>query len=298
MAVGRLRSALRSITKSVRILEQLAEDNPLRFESGYAAALHRLALCQRDNGDTDGATKTLIRATELYRKLRLTNTDGFTHDLASCLHNLSNLQAKRPELREAALDNIQEAVALRCKLSRSETFYLPHLARNFTSLSDRLSERERFVEAVVPMRKAVDLLRSLCDGDPQTFKPELAKALYLYAVRNCQADRGIEAERSVEEAIGLQTELAADGKADALLALAQSTGVIAHIKYATDRLDDSLTLIDRALAIVDAPAIDKALSDYIGLHAMFLSQRQSIVAALDMRKLGKALGLGAPPPTC
>jgi tetratricopeptide (TPR) repeat protein len=296
MAVGRLPSALRSITKSVRVLEQLAKDNPLRFEAGYAAALHRLALCQRDNGDIDGATKTLIRATELYRKLRLANTDGFTHNLASCLHNLSNLQAKRPERRQAALDNIKEAISLRCGQSGRETFFLPDLARNFISLSDRLSEMNRFVEAPPPMRKAIDLLRGLYDGDVRTFKPDLAKALFFYAVKNCQAGVVTETEESAREAVDLYSQLAAEGKEDALLWSAKSTGLLAHIKFSFDRLEESLALIDQAIAIIDLPAIDKSLDSYSEANATLLSQRRQIVAAIDMRDISKALGLGAPSP--
>jgi len=171
-------------------------------------------------------------------------------EVASCLLNVSILRTWSGQ-REAALQDAEEAVALRRRLVDGTEGEV-ELANALSNLCACLSDLDRSPEALATSEEAVALFRRHRLDVYQ--KHEYANALAVLGNQLNDAERYEEALPVLEEAVGLRRELVAEQRtafeADLALALDNLASVLANLHDhdgARQRVDEA-TDIYRALA--------------------------------------------------
>ncbi|KYK38853.1 MAG: hypothetical protein AYK18_00660 [Theionarchaea archaeon DG-70] len=123
------------------------------------------------------AERSLIEASEIYRKLNKKNSDLYNSDLAKTLNDLGILYSNTRKFSEAE-KIYKEALEIRRAIWEQEPEnYALDLAATLNSLGTFYRDTRKFHEAEKTYREALEIYTNLVEKDPVAFKPEFAALL-------------------------------------------------------------------------------------------------------------------------
>lgn len=164
--------------QALEIREELAKQNPGRFELSWAHVLSHHANVLTENGQHSHALKLSQQALDIYQKLANREPVRFEQDLALGLLNHSNRLAedgqntKALELSQRALSIYQTRA-----IDDPENFEF-YLAIGLNGNSNRLSEDGQYAEALEKSQLAMEINQKLAAQKPERFEHNWALSLH------------------------------------------------------------------------------------------------------------------------
>ena len=141
-------------------------------------------------GQQQPAMVAVEEATQVYRKLVLTDSLAHEPGLAMALDNLATWLSRFGR-QEEALAAAAESTQIRRRLAAADPYKFEYrLAESLNTLSNCLSELERRDEALAATEEAVQIRRRLAVAEPATFEPGLATELASLGNRLAGMGRG------------------------------------------------------------------------------------------------------------
>jgi tetratricopeptide (TPR) repeat protein len=221
---GRTEEALAAFTEAWDYNCRLVEQDPTQHAPGLAATANNISICLSELGRREETLHYTQEAVTVLRRLAKANPAAYESDLAGCLSNLGITLAelKRPD---DALIPLRESVNMRSRLAKSDPIaYEPGLAKDLSALGQVLhvakdlsdlgmaqSVPHRLEEALIVVRRAVDLFRRLAAVEPAAYESDLARVLTGLAGLAQDLGRSAEALTDSESAVVLCRRLAASG---------------------------------------------------------------------------------------
>ena len=174
---GELVEALKCSEGATEILWNLAEKDPVQYESHLARSFTTLAMCLRPHKRSEEGAKAAQAAVAIWRKLAAEAGESYQPDLAKSLRICSDCLSEIGDYEESAKLS-QEAVGIWRRLTKADPKqYEPELARTLNSLSVDLSQCDDQEGSIGAIREAVEIWQRLVDECAGSWEPELALAL-------------------------------------------------------------------------------------------------------------------------
>jgi tetratricopeptide (TPR) repeat protein len=287
--------ALAATDRAVKIYQELASENPDKFEPNLARVLANLGSRLASLGQREEALKATKQAISIGRRLGTANTDDFSAILASLLTNLGNDLADMGD-REQALAVAEEAVSVYRQLAESDPIAVaPHLATSLNNLGNRLFDLGLRRQALDVMREAIDICRRLAAVNPAAYKPDLAMSLGNLGLEFAGLGQWDEALHAATETVSIYRRLAADNPAAVEPDLALSLANLGMIQSRLGQRDEALhaateaVSIYRRLAADNPAAVEPDLALSLANASSELSSLQRHEEALDAAEEAAAI---------
>jgi tetratricopeptide (TPR) repeat protein/glycosyltransferase involved in cell wall biosynthesis len=212
---GNSAKALDAARESVDLYRDLYEQDAHGYRVDLASSLHTLSIRLFERGDSASrieSVEAIHEAVQLRRQLADSEPAAHLSDLAASLTNLAlRLADVGSALRAEAFDAAEEAVAIYRKLAaRQPVAFRPTLAQMLINMNGVLGVRGDAAKdgrALTFVREAVDILRTLVEGERSAYLPDLASSLIGLGVRLFEQNDP-DAPAVSREAVDLYRELA------------------------------------------------------------------------------------------
>ena len=196
------------LIKAIAIREELAGQNPERFNSDLAGSLNNAGIFYKKHGQTEKAEKYYKKAIEIYEELARQNPERFNHSLATSYNNAGAFYADQIQTEKAEKYYLK-AIVIREELARQNPErFNPYLAGSLNNAGAFYAEQGQTEKAEEYYIKAVEIYEDLARQNPERFKPDLATSYYNGGVFYKEQGQAEKAEEYYKKAIAIREELA------------------------------------------------------------------------------------------
>ncbi|WCN83841.1 tetratricopeptide repeat protein [Micromonospora sp. LH3U1] len=203
---GRHADALAHEGRAVELCHDADPDQDGRL-AVLGDALANLAVSLGVVGRRDEALARAKEAIAVRRELARDGNADSLADLASALGNLA-VDLGRVNRRDEAVTAAREAVTIQTRLAKIDRTHLPQLGIVQLNMSRAFADVNRWEDALAHGLESNRIRAELAEAQPQTYRPQHAKALANVAAQLTDLHRPGEALPYIEESVAIQRELA------------------------------------------------------------------------------------------
>ena len=238
-----LEKSLQYHFKSIESIKKAAKDNPRVFSPQLAHTLNDLGNTYLDQDENieylTEAAKYFKESLEIRRKLHHEFPHAYLPHIAMSLNNLAAAYTKLGKFNEA-LQNHQESLNIREKLSISSTVYLPDLAMSYLNMGSLFSYQNNLDQSIEYFEKSLHIYIKLSGTEPSAYKLFVADVLQNLGVVHLERNDFRNSISYLNQSIEIRKELLQTQSDLIFPRLISTFDSLTQVYLETDELDEAI----------------------------------------------------------
>ena len=188
---------------SLKLSKDLYDRRPNAYGPDYACHLLNLGSIYHNSKELEKAILYFSDSLSVFSKMDDLNPGVYKGDMALCYMNRANSYVVLGDYEKSDSDFNFAIELYRLLVTEDEEYYAEYLAICLNNQSRLLNDKCKYDAAIKILLESIDIYRKLSVNYPDAYKPELADALSNIGMTYNLANYGLDAEKSLLEAIEL-----------------------------------------------------------------------------------------------